>query len=230
MEYRASSVNRFMPDIFPEEDVPVFSAFIASTSSETAVTWSRDADTGSTSAGDDPCNGIIRWYDPITGRWLSNDPIGISGGLNQYVFCEDNPVNFTDVWGLVKDKIDGHIITVHKADVDPWPSQPHGHIYDKNLVVDKTGSIFNKANRQRIGQIGKKALPRLLSLFDRVLGVFEFVIIPPEFLPRDPRPATLPYVPGDAVPPGYIPRYDNSNGGDCNGSPPVEYVRWDLFA
>ena len=27
-----------------------------------------------------------RWYDPITGRWLSNDPIGISGGLNQYVF------------------------------------------------------------------------------------------------------------------------------------------------
>ncbi len=28
-----------------------------------------------------------RWYDPITGRWLSKDPIGISGGLNQYVFC-----------------------------------------------------------------------------------------------------------------------------------------------
>ena len=89
-----------MPDIFPEEDVPVFSAFIASTSSETAVTWSRDADTGSTSAGDDPCNGIIRWYEPVTGRWLSNDPIGISGGLNQYVFCANNPVNFVDPSGL----------------------------------------------------------------------------------------------------------------------------------
>ena len=34
-----------------------------------------------------------RWYEPITGRWLSNDPIGISGGLNQYVFCGNNPVN-----------------------------------------------------------------------------------------------------------------------------------------
>ena len=41
-----------------------------------------------------------RWYDPITGRWLSNDPIGISGGLNQYVFCGNNPVNFRDPLGL----------------------------------------------------------------------------------------------------------------------------------
>ncbi len=40
-----------------------------------------------------------RYYDPITGRWLSNDPVGISGGLNQYVFCNNNPVNFTDPWG-----------------------------------------------------------------------------------------------------------------------------------
>ncbi|MDD5676587.1 MAG: DUF6531 domain-containing protein [Kiritimatiellae bacterium] len=44
-----------------------------------------------------------RWYEPVTGRWLSNDPIGISGGLNQYVFCSDNPVNFRDPWGLCGD-------------------------------------------------------------------------------------------------------------------------------
>ncbi|MEI7881587.1 MAG: RHS repeat-associated core domain-containing protein, partial [bacterium] len=41
-----------------------------------------------------------RYYQPETGRWLSNDPIGISGGLNQYVFCANNPVNFRDPWGL----------------------------------------------------------------------------------------------------------------------------------
>jgi len=41
-----------------------------------------------------------RWYDPITGRWLSKDPIGISGGLNQYVFCANNPINFIDPLGL----------------------------------------------------------------------------------------------------------------------------------
>lgn len=41
-----------------------------------------------------------RWYEPTTGRWLSNDPIGISGGLNQYVFCGGNPVNWIDPFGL----------------------------------------------------------------------------------------------------------------------------------
>jgi RHS repeat-associated protein len=41
-----------------------------------------------------------RWYDPITGRWLSNDPIGIGGGLNQYVAFGDNPVNAIDPFGL----------------------------------------------------------------------------------------------------------------------------------
>jgi len=44
-----------------------------------------------------------RWYDPITGRFLSNDPIGISGGLNQYVFCGNNPVNFVDPFGLCEE-------------------------------------------------------------------------------------------------------------------------------
>ena len=32
--------------------------------------------------------------------WLSKDPIGISGGLNQYVFAGDNPVNERDPSGL----------------------------------------------------------------------------------------------------------------------------------
>ncbi len=41
-----------------------------------------------------------RWYDPDTGRWLSKDPIGINGGLNQYVFCGNNPVMFRDPLGL----------------------------------------------------------------------------------------------------------------------------------
>ena len=41
-----------------------------------------------------------RWYDPVVGRGLSKYPIGIAGGLNQYVFCYDNPVNFRDPLGL----------------------------------------------------------------------------------------------------------------------------------
>jgi RHS repeat-associated protein len=42
-----------------------------------------------------------RWYDPETGRWSSKDPIGISGGLNQYTFVRNNPVNYIDPLGLL---------------------------------------------------------------------------------------------------------------------------------
>ena len=41
-----------------------------------------------------------RWYEPETGRWLSPDPIGISGGLNLYAFCENDPINYVDPSGL----------------------------------------------------------------------------------------------------------------------------------
>jgi RHS repeat-associated protein len=43
-----------------------------------------------------------RYYNPETGTWLSKDPLGISGGLNLYAFCGNNPVNFVDPSGLCK--------------------------------------------------------------------------------------------------------------------------------
>jgi len=55
-----------------------------------------------------------RWYDPITGRWLSKDPIGISGGLNQYAFANNNPVNFRDPFGLYQTKTRNlFLLTLH---------------------------------------------------------------------------------------------------------------------
>ena len=42
----------------------------------------------------------MRWYDSETGRWLSKDPIGLSGGINLYAFCRNNPIAFVDAFGL----------------------------------------------------------------------------------------------------------------------------------
>ena len=43
----------------------------------------------------------MRWYDAETGRWISKDPIGLSGGLNLYVFCGGDPLNYRDPDGNV---------------------------------------------------------------------------------------------------------------------------------
>jgi RHS repeat-associated protein len=41
-----------------------------------------------------------RVYDQETGRWTQEDPIGVAGGLNLYQFNGNNPVLYTDPFGL----------------------------------------------------------------------------------------------------------------------------------
>ena len=41
-----------------------------------------------------------RWYDPKTGRFLSQDPIGLAGGVNLYAYAGNNPIAFEDPFGL----------------------------------------------------------------------------------------------------------------------------------
>ncbi len=41
-----------------------------------------------------------RIYDPHTGRFTSEDPLGFVDGVNRYVYCANNPVNWTDTFGL----------------------------------------------------------------------------------------------------------------------------------
>jgi RHS repeat-associated protein len=42
-----------------------------------------------------------RWYDPVTGRFMGEDPEWPEGGWNPYEFVENNPVNLVDVDGMV---------------------------------------------------------------------------------------------------------------------------------
>jgi hypothetical protein len=45
-----------------------------------------------------------RYYDPVTGRWPSRDPIGENGGINLYAMVGNNSVNWWDFLGLEEGK------------------------------------------------------------------------------------------------------------------------------
>lgn len=56
----------------------------------------------------DPDTGLVRFgfrdYDPQTGRWLAKDPILFAGGqANLYLYCDGDPINIVDPWGLGED-------------------------------------------------------------------------------------------------------------------------------
>jgi RHS repeat-associated protein len=41
-----------------------------------------------------------RTYDPVTGLFTQEDPIGLAGGLNTYGFANGDPINYSDPFGL----------------------------------------------------------------------------------------------------------------------------------
>lgn len=41
-----------------------------------------------------------RYFDPVLKRFISADPIGLEGGINQYNYVNGNPVNYVDPYGL----------------------------------------------------------------------------------------------------------------------------------
>ncbi|MBK8245984.1 MAG: RHS repeat-associated core domain-containing protein [Gemmatimonadetes bacterium] len=48
-----------------------------------------------------------RLYDPKSGRFTQEDPIGLAGGLNLYGYAGGDPVNFSDPFGLFDIEVQG---------------------------------------------------------------------------------------------------------------------------
>lgn len=51
-----------------------------------------------------------RWYEPHSGRFLSEDPIGLAGGINPYVYAGNDPINFRDPDGRCPHCVVGALI------------------------------------------------------------------------------------------------------------------------
>jgi len=41
-----------------------------------------------------------RYFDPVAGRFLSEDPTGFEGGVNEYAYALNSPVSYFDPFGL----------------------------------------------------------------------------------------------------------------------------------
>jgi RHS repeat-associated protein len=87
-----------------------------------------------------------RQYDPMTGRFTQEDPIGIAGGLNLYGFGGGDPLSFSDPFGLCPTGgwRSGFKRTTETSDC------PHDEAGDAMRTIQRFGGAEGKAALQEI--------------------------------------------------------------------------------
>jgi RHS repeat-associated protein len=66
----------------------------------------------------------LRYYDPQIGRFISEDPIGLAGGINPYVYATNDPINFRDALGTEECEAEGPMMSVRRYADDPHKLEP----------------------------------------------------------------------------------------------------------
>lgn len=80
-----------------------------------------------------------RWYEPRSGRFLTEDPAGLAGGLNPYIFAGADPINGADPSGMrpCEPGEDGHWDGAGGHwDGDNWFERREWHHCGSNLPYD----------------------------------------------------------------------------------------------
>jgi RHS repeat-associated protein len=73
-----------------------------------------------------------RYYDPIGGRFLTEDPAAFTGGLNLYSYVRGNPTRYVDPFGLWTIQVG---LTINVA------LSGGGGMYSRGIVIDGDGRI-----------------------------------------------------------------------------------------
>jgi len=119
-----------------------------------------------------------RYFDPASGRFISEDPIGFDGdGPNFYAYVRNNPLTGIDLWGLstlvfdrgtgklhLFDKDNNFLLTCNaannttKSSKGPWPNGVYPYAYHNNHPADPNGpygsygiDVFKVPGRPGIG-------------------------------------------------------------------------------
>ena len=86
-----------------------------------------------------------RYYDPNTGQFTQEDPIGIAGGLNLYGFADGDPLTYSDPFGLCPEDVGGDGETERFDDCPEGSSGWYAHRLatgEGNELLNIAGGLF----------------------------------------------------------------------------------------
>jgi len=78
----------------------------------------------------------FRYYDPQVGRFITQDPIGLGGGVNLYEYAS-NPVDWIDPLGLSCESLKGSYTETEKASLPSWVAESFTNGEYKTVITTK---------------------------------------------------------------------------------------------
>ncbi len=84
---------------------------------------------------------LYRAYDPYSGRWLSRDPSGESGGVNLYAYVTGDPINQIDPLGLCGASNNG--CSVSAASLDNYLATKNSPLVGQGANLMSSGKLYN---------------------------------------------------------------------------------------
>jgi len=145
-----------------------------------------------------------RYYDPQLMRFISEDPIGLAGGLNSYAYVDGDPISLKDPKGLL------FMTTINGAGRMTLNEAVHSGA-PGTLAAQLAGGLTPPA--VLVGGAGGAAAAEYFSLPSAIriaLGLIKGLqtdgVPPPEPPAFPPRPGQMVCRPGDAAPPPQPPR------------------------
>jgi RHS repeat-associated protein len=124
----------------------------------------------------DEDNGLLymraRYYDPLLGRFITQDPIGWLGGMNLYTYVGNNPTNLVDPSGLDWGP------EVHKL----WKHFVKKATEGTTVIKTVTGEILKRASQAFGGPLAREIAKSHVTLLGRITQAAElygkFVAVP----------------------------------------------------
>jgi RHS repeat-associated protein len=87
-----------------------------------------------------------RYYDPVAGRFLREDPFGFQAGPNFYAYTLNQPSNFADPLGL-------DIAVVENGPTPPSPGEPLGNPIGHTALCISGAGVFSFEIERRLAQV-----------------------------------------------------------------------------
>jgi RHS repeat-associated protein len=109
---------------------------------------------------------LYRYYDPITGRWPSRDPIAERGGLNLYGFVLNRPISSFDIFGLACARVKnvGHHLIPYTIFKDcPENSKACIFLQSADAVLNAPGYNLHGTNGAKYEGIANQAYTDLIK-------------------------------------------------------------------